>query len=60
MVVAADREMSCQASAVTWPDGWRIPDWARERERDGFFHNVLEMSQTETGGCRKAEMPISC
>lgn len=31
MVVAAGRPVSCQASAVAWPDGWHIPEWARER-----------------------------
>lgn len=31
MVVVAGRQMSRQASDVTWPDGWRIPEWARER-----------------------------
>jgi len=28
------------------------------QERDGLLHNVLEMSQTETEGSRKTEMPI--
>jgi len=30
------------------------------QERDGLFHNVLEMTQTETEGSRMAEMPIRC
>lgn len=31
MVVAAGRQMSCQALDVTWPGDWRIPEWARAR-----------------------------
>jgi hypothetical protein len=50
--------MSCQALDVMWPGGWHIPEWARDR--DGLFHDVLEMSQTKTEGSRKAEMPIRC